>query len=85
MEELAREAGTSARTISRLFPIETRLTFKEWRQRARIMAAVEMLGTGHRSVKQVASRLGFSSTAAFGHAFRQIMGVPPGRMLRKQA
>jgi AraC-like DNA-binding protein len=85
MEELAREAGASARTISRLFPIETSLTFKEWRQRARIMAAVEMLGTGHPSIKQVASHLGFSSTAAFGHAFRQIMGVPPSRMLRKPA
>ncbi|GAB2597976.1 helix-turn-helix transcriptional regulator [Ramlibacter solisilvae] len=82
LEQLAADAGASARTITRLFSAETRLSFKEWRQRARIMAAVEALGTGRLSVKQVAAQLGFSSSAAFAHAFRQVMGTTPGAMLR---
>lgn len=82
LDDLARVAGASARTITRLFPAETHLTFKEWRQRARIMAAVEALSLGRTPIKQLASRLGFSSAAAFGHAFRQIMGVTPSEMLR---
>lgn len=83
LELLAYTAGASARTITRLFPGETNLTFKEWRQRARIMAAVEALGNGQTSIKQLALQLGFSSVAAFGHAFRQIMGMTPSEMMRR--
>jgi len=86
LEDLAAEAGASARTVSRLFRAETEFSFKEWRQRARIVAAVEALGTpesGRTSVKQVAASLGFSSPAAFAHAFRQVMGMTPGEVLRQ--
>jgi AraC-like DNA-binding protein len=81
LEDLARAAGASPRTITRLFATETRLTFKEWRGRARIIASIEMLSARRASIKQVSARLGFSSAAAFGHAFRQIMGVTPTRFL----
>jgi AraC-like DNA-binding protein len=77
LADLAEQAGTSARSISRLFPAETSLTFKTWRQRVRIMAALERLGAGA-TVKDVAARLGFSSSAAFAVAFRSVMGHPPG-------
>ncbi|MFJ7567523.1 AraC family transcriptional regulator [Herminiimonas sp. NPDC097707] len=83
LEIFAHTVGASARTITRLFPAETNLTFKEWRQRARIMAAVEALGSEPTSIKQIAAQLGFSSVAAFGHAFRQIMGMTPGEMVRR--
>lgn len=77
LADLAGEAGTSVRTVSRLFPAETSLTFKAWRQRVRIMAALERLGAGA-TVKDVAARLGFSSSAAFAVAFRSVMGHAPG-------
>jgi transcriptional regulator GlxA family with amidase domain len=79
--DLAGEAGTSARTATRLFPTETGFTFKEWRQRARIMSGVELLSDGV-TIKQVAGRLGFSSVAAFSHAFRQVLGIQPKALLR---
>src|ERR1700738_4924266 len=41
IDTLAREVGTSARTLSRLFSAETQLSFKSWCQRARVAAAVE--------------------------------------------
>ncbi|HEY6774652.1 MAG TPA: AraC family transcriptional regulator [Oxalicibacterium sp.] len=31
----------------------------------------------------MAAQLGFSSVAAFSHAFRQVMGMTPGEMMRK--
>ena len=81
LDDLAHTAGTSARTITRLFPAETDLTFKAWRQRARVMAAIAALGTGQTLIKQVSARLGFSSVAAFGHAVRQVTGMTPTAFL----
>ena len=71
------EANASSRTISRLFSEETKLNFREWRQRARIMNAVEFLGNKKYSIKQIAIKLGFSSTSAFTHAFKEVMEVTP--------
>ncbi len=78
LADLARAAGASARTITRLFPAETDLTFKAWRQRARILASVEVLDGGRVPVSVVAARFGFSGAAAFGTAFRRVLGVAPG-------
>jgi AraC-like DNA-binding protein len=78
IETLARNVGTSARTLSRLFASETQLSFKSWCQRARIAAAIERLSanTGA-SVKQLAADLGYASVPAFSHAFRQVTGKTP--------
>jgi AraC-like DNA-binding protein/quercetin dioxygenase-like cupin family protein len=78
IETLAREVGTSARTLSRLFSSETQLSLKSWCQRARIAAAIERLSMeGNVSVKQLASDLGYASVPAFSHAFRQVTGKTP--------
>ena len=78
IETLAREVGTSARTLSRLFSSETQLSFKSWCQRARIAAAIERLSTeADVSVKQLASDLGYASVPAFSYAFRQVTGKTP--------
>jgi AraC-like DNA-binding protein/quercetin dioxygenase-like cupin family protein len=75
---LAREVGASARTLSRLFSSETQLSFKSWRQRARIAAAIEKMSTDSNvAVKQLASDLGYASVPAFSHAFRQVTGRTP--------
>jgi AraC-like DNA-binding protein len=76
LQELASIAATSVRTVSRLFPVETGLTFKAWRQRARIVQAMEQLGRG-KSPTKVALESGFNSTAAFSHAFRQVTAMTP--------
>jgi AraC-like DNA-binding protein len=78
IETLAREVGTSARTLSRLFSSETQLSFKSWCQRARIAAAIGKLSMeANVSVKQLASDLGYASVPAFSHAFRQVTGKTP--------
>lgn len=76
LAEIASRAATSVRTASRLFPAETGLTLKAWRQRARIVRAIERLGAGG-DPGLVAREGGFSSTAAFSSAFRQVTGTTP--------
>ena len=84
IETLAREVGTSARTLSRLFSSETQLSFKSWCQRARIAAAIEKLSTDASvSVKQLAADLGYASVPAFSHAFRQVTGKTPTEFAAK--
>ena len=76
IDELASRAATSIRTISRLFPVETGLTYKAWRQRARIVLAIDQISAGN-AITQVAAHIGFASTAAFSFAFRQVTNMTP--------
>lgn len=80
-EALAHEAGVSQRTATRLFSADTHLTFKKWRQRARMMAAINALSREGARIKQIAAQLGFSSTASFTASFHEIIGVTPGHFL----
>jgi AraC-like DNA-binding protein/quercetin dioxygenase-like cupin family protein len=84
LESLAAEAGISGRTLTRLFPEQTKLTLKSWKQRARVIAAIERLGQPGVSIKQVAATLGFSSTAAFSFAFRDVTGETPTAFLSRR-
>jgi AraC-like DNA-binding protein len=45
--DLATRAATSVGTVSRIFPTETGLTLKAWRQRARIVQAMDGLARGN--------------------------------------
>lgn len=69
-------AGTTARTLSRRFPQETGLSFAEWRQRARLMRALEMLAE-RTPVTTIAIDLGYSSVSGFIALFRRTFGVTP--------
>lgn len=73
---LASRAATSVRSASRLFPLETGMTLKAWRQRARIVWAMEQLSRG-KTIRAIATQAGFSSTAAFSAAFRQVTASTP--------
>ncbi len=80
IDEVASRAATSVRTISRLFPVETGLTYKAWRQRARIVVAIDQLSAGS-AISRVAANAGFASTAAFSFAFRQVTRLTPTAFL----
>ena len=59
------------------------MTFGVWRQRQRMIMAVEALAYGE-SVKAVAMNVGFESASSSGAAFRIMFGVTPGRYFRGQ-
>ncbi|MCL4068341.1 helix-turn-helix transcriptional regulator [Pseudomonas sp. GX19020] len=80
LDTLASQAATSVRTASRRFPEETGMTLKAWRQRARILWTLTELGRG-KPIARAARDAGFASTAAFSHAFRQVMALTPSEFL----
>ena len=82
LAEVARAAAASARTLERLFRGETGLPFGVWRQRARLLRALQLLAGGD-PVADVANAVGYESTSAFVAAFRRALGTTPGRYFKK--
>lgn len=80
LTDFARSAGASVRTLARLFVAETGLSFRAWRQQARLHAALALLAAGE-PVTQVAYRVGYESPSAFIAMFREAMGETPRRHL----
>lgn len=78
MEEWAQWAAIAPRTLTRRFVAETGFTFSRWRQRARLMRALEMLAEGT-AVTTVALDVGYDNISAFIDQFRQIFGTTPAR------
>lgn len=76
LEDLAVVAGASPRTLERLFRAETGLTFRQWRSRLRVLAALERLKRGEAST-QIAYSLGYRSPSAFIAAFHSHFGCSP--------
>jgi AraC-like DNA-binding protein len=81
LEDVARLAAASPRTLERIFRIETGLPFGLWRQRARLVSALQLLADGS-NVGSAASAVGYESTSAFVAAFRRSLGTTPGRYFR---
>lgn len=76
LAQIAALAGVSERTLSRLFPSETGMTWRDWRDRMRFVLAIEGLQMGRRST-DLANTLGYSSPSAFIAAFRRHSGLTP--------
>lgn len=76
----ANEVGASKRTLVRLFPAQTGLTFREWRQQRRLLRALELLSTGA-SVTSVALETGYENSSAFIAMFRRCLGTTPLRYI----
>ncbi len=75
-QEIAADAAMSERTFSRHFNADVGLSFRVWRQRARIIASLDMLATSS-TIKSAAHAMQFASTAAYAAAFRKLIGCAP--------
>ncbi|WP_051340259.1 AraC family transcriptional regulator [Azospirillum halopraeferens] len=84
MDAWAAWAGVSERTLSRRFVVETGYSYTVWRQRARLMRALEMLAEGT-PVTTVALDLGYDSVSAFIAVFKRILGVTPSAYFSSNA
>jgi AraC-like DNA-binding protein len=84
LAEVARASAASARTLERLFRDETGLPFGLWRQRARLLRALQLLADGA-TVTGTANAVGYESTSAFVAAFRRALGTTPGRYFKRAA
>ena len=74
----AREAGTSERTLERLFHLEVGMRFGKWQQQARLLCALKGLAAGE-TVTRAALEVGFKTPSAFITMFRRAMGSTPAR------
>jgi AraC-like DNA-binding protein len=73
----ARAAGLSERTLRRRCQHELGMGWDEYRRRARLLAAIELLTDSSQGIARIAADVGFSSQSAFSRAFRRVMGKTP--------
>ncbi|MCL9782123.1 helix-turn-helix transcriptional regulator [Vibrio sp. S4M6] len=78
---LAQSSGASVRTLNRLFIKECQLSFTAWRQKLRILTALELL-QHKRSITDVALELGYESSSAFITVFKKHLHSSPKAYIR---
>ncbi len=78
LEDWAAWAGIAPRTLTRRFVEETGFSFTEWRQRLRLLRALEMLAAG-KAVTTIALDLGYDNVSAFIALFKRVLVLTPGR------
>jgi AraC-like DNA-binding protein len=82
LQDWAMRLGASEKTLMRLFQRETGLSFRGWRQRARLLSSLGALENGD-SVTNTALACGYDSTSAFIAAFKGLFGFTPGELFRQ--
>ncbi|WP_081944334.1 AraC family transcriptional regulator [Thalassospira australica] len=81
LDDWATICGASSRTLARLFQRETGMPFREWRQKLRLLYALEKLAHD-RPVTEIALDLGYENPSAFIAMFRKATGRTPGGYFR---
>ncbi len=84
IDDWARELGMSRRSFTRLFRVETGVSFVTWRQQACIFASLPRLAEGE-PVTNVALDAGYENIAAFTTMFRRMLGSSPSTYLKTRA
>jgi len=81
LTDWAGQLNMSGKTLMRVFQRETGLSFRGWRQRARLLSSLNALEEGA-SVTNTALACGYDSTSAFIAAFKALFGFTPGELFR---
>ncbi|BDI04667.1 AraC family transcriptional regulator [Sphaerotilus microaerophilus] len=76
LAKLAAQHHSTERTLSRRCQRDLGMTFAEWRQRLRVVAALPRLEAGEK-VETIALDLGYASASAFIAMFHRMTGVTP--------
>lgn len=79
---LGNMAAMSRATYDRQFQARAGMTVGEFLLRVRMMHACNLLLHSQRTLADIGESVGYQSEAAFGKAFRQLMGETPGRWRR---
>ncbi|MFB4394072.1 MULTISPECIES: helix-turn-helix transcriptional regulator [unclassified Pseudomonas] len=79
LQQWALQLECSEKTLMRLFQRETGLSFRNWRQRMRLLSSLAVLEMGQ-SVTEAALACGYDSTSAYIAAFKQLFGSTPGEL-----
>ena len=79
--EWAARIGVGERTLQRLFAQGTGMRFSQWREQARLLAALTAIARGEKVIG-VALDCGYASHSAFTAMLRRHFGVPPSAFYR---
>jgi AraC family transcriptional activator FtrA len=83
LEDLARQANMSVRTLARRFVQETGSTPHRWLTHQRLLAAQRRLETTDDPVDAVAAAAGFDTAMTLRHHFRRTFGTTPTAYRRR--
>lgn len=76
-QSASRAASLSERSLRRRFQAIAGLTWEDYRRRARIFAALDLLTGSKLPMSAIALEIGFDSQSAFAKAFRLMLGCTP--------
>jgi len=79
LQDIARQAGMSTRTLSRRFLEQTGTTPLQWVTTARVRRAQQLLETTTLSIEQIATAVGFGSATTLRSRFSRLVGNNPQR------
>jgi len=82
LSDLAYECGLSISHFGRSFKASFGMSAHRWLVHRRVQRAKELMAQTGESLAEIADGAGFADQAAFTRAFRQIVGVSPGRWRR---
>lgn len=83
LEQIARAASTSERSLNRMFLSELGLTPGRYYRLLRLKRARELAQESNQSLEQIALRCGFSTASALSRAFSREFGAPIGQSRRQ--
>ena len=83
VDELARIAHMSRRSLFRAFSEVTHQTPLNYLLNLRIMKAVELLETTKKTITEIAFECGFQDSNYFARQFKKIMEIPPSEFQKK--
>ena len=84
LDEIARRAGMSRRSVVRHIRDRTGGSLGDWLKRARLARAQDLLAGGARGLEDIALKSGFPDAHALRAAFRTELGLTPTHWLARQ-
>lgn len=71
---------TSARTLSRIFQSELKMSFLQYLKHLRIIKSIELLQKTNLSISEIAEKVGYNTLGAFSNTFIEITNMRPSEM-----
>ncbi|MCE7056016.1 AraC family transcriptional regulator [Algoriphagus sp. AGSA1] len=82
---LAKVANVSEDYVGQYFKMLTGINPQDYIEYQRMEAAVELLRTTKKSIRDIGKEVGYKDTAYFCRRFKMMYGVPAGRMRRRDS
>jgi AraC-like DNA-binding protein len=82
---LANVANVSEDYVGQYFKMLTGINPQDYIEYQRMEAAVDLLRTSKKSIRQIGSDVGYKDTAYFCRRFKMMFGIPAGKMRRRES